>query len=439
MKKLMRLLMAAIMLMLLCGSTATAEDVRVKKVTVDTKPNKMVYMIGEEFEPEGGVLKVTYSDKSTALIPMTDENVTFSGTSLTSEGKKSVTVEFGGKSARLSVTVSGAGYTVTLNENYDGGEISSASVVGGSTLSDPHAAREGYTLDGWYTDEDFKQKFSFDQPINSDLTLYACWLKEGVEVVEVTFDYGYYGDLMTSYIRLVNVGDEISRPVDPVRVGYAFDGWTLDGEEYDFSSSVTGNITLLAVWHKTVEGIQSYTFEAEDTDLTGKVGVGSSGASVERSMIQYDATGAFDASNDRWVGYLYKPNLSLDFYFASDVEVEDAVLSLSVATELPGTYVYDPESYAVMLNGKALEFTPFTMEMSDEDFSTRNIHFETVMLAKNVSLKAGANELQIYPINTTTINGTTYQAVSPLVDCVKIDTSAVLIWDATKGLPADNY
>lgn len=437
MKRLLGLLMVAVML--LYGSIADAEDVRVKKVTIDTKPDKMVYMIGEEFEPEGGVLKVTYSDKSTALIPMTDEDVTFSGTNLTSEGKKSVTVEFGGKSTRLSVTVSGAGYTVTLNENYDGSESNSVSVVGGSTVPDPNATREGYVLDGWYTDEDFKQKFSFDQPINSDLTLYACWLKEGVEVAEVTFDYGYYGDLMTSYTRPVNVGDEISRPVDPVRVGYAFDGWTLDGQKYDFSSSVTRSLTLMAVWHKTVEGIQSYIFEAEDTDLTGKVGVGSSGASVERSMIQYDATGAFGASNDRWVGYLYKPNLSLDFYFASDVEVDDAVISLSVATELPGTYVYDPESYAVMLNGKALEFTPFTMKMSDEDVSARNIQFSKVILAENVSLKAGANELQIYPINTTTINGTTYQAVSPLVDCVKIDTSAVLIWDATKGLPADNY
>ncbi len=77
--------------------------------------------------------------------------------------------------------------------------------------------------------------------------------------------------------------------------------------------------------------------------------------------------------------------------------------------------------------------------MNAEDVAAKNIRFVTVILADNVPLQAGANELLVYASNNTTINGTTYQAISPLIDSVKIDTSAVLIWDATKGLPANNY
>lgn len=441
MKHGMRILALVAALLLLCCA-ALADEIRtdgVKKVAIETKPDKLIYMIGEEFSAEGGVLKVTYSDKSTALVPMTDSNVTFSGAKLTSEGKKSVTVEFGGKSARLSVTVSGAGYTVTLDENYAGGAIRSVSVVGGGTVPAPEAVREGYVLAGWYTDADFKQAFSFEQPVNSDMTLYACWLKENAERVSITFDYDYYGDLLTGYTRAASAGDPIARPADPLRAGYAFEGWLLDGQAYDFSAPVNTDVTLTAAWRKTAEGIQSYTFEAEDTDLTGKMGVGSSGVSTERSMILYDASQQYGASNDRWVGYLYKPNLSLDFYFAADADVTDATLSLRVASELDGAYTYSPDNYTVMLNGAAIDFQPFTLEISSKDILAGNLRFTTVVLAENVPLKAGANELQIFASNNTTINGTTYQAVSPLVDCVTIDTSAVLIWDATKGLPADNY
>ena len=442
MKHVMRMLTLVLAVMLIFCAASWADEgkaAKVKKISIETKPDKLVYMIGEEFSAEGGVLKVTYSDKSTALVPMTDSNVTFSGTKLTSEGKKSITVEFGGKSVRLSVSVSGAGYTVTLDENYEGGAVSAVSVVGGSKASAPESVRDGYHLAGWYTDADFTQMYSFETPVNSDITLYACWLKDGVEEIEISFDYGYYGDPLTVYTRFASAGEVISRPVDPVRAGYVFENWLLDGQVYDFSAPVSANMVLKASWKKIVEGVQSYIFEAEDTNMTGKEGIGSSGVSTERSMIKYDATQTYGASNSRWVGYLYKPNLSLDFYFASDVAVADATISMSVGSELPGEFVFSPENYTILLNGAALDFAPFTLAMNAEDVAAKNIRFVTVILADNVPLQAGANELLVYASNNTTINGTTYQAISPLIDSVKIDTSAVLIWDATKGLPANNY
>ena len=434
------LLLAA--LLILSAVPAVADEVNtqdVKKIAVETKPDKTVYMIGEPFDPAGGVLSVTYKDKSTTLVPMTDENITFSGVNFSSEGKKSVTIEFGGKSVRLSVTVSSAGYQVIFDENFAGGAQTAVSVAGGAKVAAPDAQRAGYALLGWYADADFRQAFDFDQGIRQDMTLYACWLAEDAERADVTFDFAYYGDALTAYTRASAVGEAIPRPADPQRLGYAFDCWLLNGEPYDFSAPVPGDITLTARWTKEQTGKQTYVFEAEDTDLTGKVGVTSSGATAETAMILFDTKGGMEASNSRYVAYLYKPNLSIDFCFASDEAVSDAVIALRIASELPGTYTLGPDEYTLQLNGAPISFAPFTLDVTSDQVRDRTMVFATVVLAENVALNAGENVLQVFPSNNIAIPGTTYQSVAPMVDCLEITTSAVLIWDAVKGLPANNY
>ena len=46
----------------------------------------------------------------------------------------------------------------------------------------------------------------------------------------------------------VTAGKTVNRPVNPSRDGYSFVEWQLNGKTYDFSSPVTGNITLTAIW-----------------------------------------------------------------------------------------------------------------------------------------------------------------------------------------------
>ena len=46
-------------------------------------------------------------------------------------------------------------------------------------------------------------------------------------------------------------GDYAAKPVPPVKEGYGFDKWLLDGEEYDFETPVTEDITLKATWSQT--------------------------------------------------------------------------------------------------------------------------------------------------------------------------------------------
>lgn len=54
----------------------------------------------------------------------------------------------------------------------------------------------------------------------------------------------------------VSSGNKVTKPTDPTKAGYTFVKWQLDGSDYDFSSAVTGNITLNAVWaYKSIESI----------------------------------------------------------------------------------------------------------------------------------------------------------------------------------------
>ena len=41
--------------------------------------------------------------------------------------------------------------------------------------------------------------------------------------------------------------------------------------------------------------------------------------------------------------------------------------------------------------------------------------------------------------NEVGMEGSTLLAAAPLVDCIKLKTSAVLTWSEKNGLPAENY
>ena len=48
----------------------------------------------------------------------------------------------------------------------------------------------------------------------------------------------------------VKYEEKVTKPADPTRYGYKFQYWTLDDKKYDFETSVTGPITLVAKWEK---------------------------------------------------------------------------------------------------------------------------------------------------------------------------------------------
>jgi hypothetical protein len=89
-------------------------------IAVTTQPAKTSYAIGEPLNLDGLVVTATYSDNSTDTIT----GYTTSGFNSSSAGSKTVTVNYGGKSATFTVTVNADGSQTPTADDYTIGNLS---------------------------------------------------------------------------------------------------------------------------------------------------------------------------------------------------------------------------------------------------------------------------------------------------------------------------
>lgn len=408
---------------------------KVQSLEVYKMPDKTVYLVGEEFTAEGGIVKIIYTDGSEAYISMTDDAVTLKAPTMKSVNTKNVQLKYAGGKLVFKVEVVAGMCNVSFVA--EGTDTQVQEVSKGSAAAEPAVpVREGYTFAGWYADQDYTHLYDFTAPVTEDISVYALWTRDGAELVNVTFDYDYYGVKLASYTYPVEKGTCVAAPVNtPVRTGYAFSKWiAADGTDFDFATPVEADTVITAQWNKTVTGEQTWVFEAEDTDLTGKIGPSFSGSAQEQSMIIFnDSVGA---SNDRMVGYLYENGISLEFYVACDEDVDNATLTVRISGEYT-TMSYDGNEYEVLVNGEAKSYPAVTIE---GDPAAGLVACDDLIQIRGVSLKKGANLIQLLTNNTKSVDGTTFKAHAPVVDCIKITTDAVVIWDENYGVPmVSNY
>ncbi len=102
---------------------------------------------------------------------------------------------------------------------------------------------DGLEFTGWYTDKDCTKAFDWTSEVEEHITLYAGW-----KGVYHTVKLDYNGGLGTESDKVVVDGKTVDRPSDLTRAGYVFDGWYLDGKEFDFSTPIKSDITLTAHW-----------------------------------------------------------------------------------------------------------------------------------------------------------------------------------------------
>lgn len=432
MKRVLLLISIICMLVMCIAPSAMAEDKKVGKVEILTEPNKVEYWVGEEFDPEGGVLLVTYKDKTTEEVSMTADGVELPKVKTNSVGRKSVKVSFGGKNATFYVMVSEKGEEVTFSLNYDGAKAIVSAARKDKNI-EPIAApeREGFGFAGWYADAECTVAYDFEAVVKEPITLYACWTENGAEYHTVSYSLNYYGVVPASYEQLVKDGESArALGLIPERAEFTFGGWFTDAActaAYE-PAAVTADTNVYAKWDAQKSGSSQYVFEAEMTNLIGKEGPGMSGAASGASMIVKDATG-LGASNGKFVSYLYKQGLGLEFYIASSEAVNDAVLTLSVAAEMDNINLTS-ETFLVKVNGEAMPYDAISLPSGGK--------FADSIVVKGVTLAEGANLIEVVTNNSVNPMGEgmgTYQGTAPMVDCIKVDTTAVLIWDANHQLP----
>lgn len=106
---------------------------------------------------------------------------------------------------------------------------------------------EGFTFDGWYTDENRTIEFDFTKPITSNTTVYAKWTAKDYEVSFIT----EHSDAPDS--QNVPYNKTATNPGELTAEGYTFIGWYTDDTydtEFDFTQPITGNTTVYAKWEK---------------------------------------------------------------------------------------------------------------------------------------------------------------------------------------------
>ena len=155
----------------------------------------------------------------------------------------------------------------------------------------PALTESGYTFGGWY-DGDTKAEAGYK--VTKDVTLTAKWT---VNTVTPTPDDGEDDGGNTSEATTYTVtfsvdgaetkqtiteGEKVSKPTDPTKTGYTFDGWYKDDTKFDFDTAITANITLTAKWSAITYSITyaldggtnadanpaTYTIESDDITLS---------------------------------------------------------------------------------------------------------------------------------------------------------------------------
>ena len=103
----------------------------------------------------------------------------------------------------------------------------------------------------------------------------------------VTFDSNG-GTYVTN--QKVKKGNYVSKPVDPIKEGYEFVEWRLDGKKYDFSSKVVSDITLKAYYEKSKN---KYEVELEVDGVKKKVEV-KEGETIDLSKVSFEEKEGFE-------------------------------------------------------------------------------------------------------------------------------------------------
>jgi len=164
-----------------------------------------------------------------------------------------------------------------------------------------------------------------------------------------------------------------------------------------------------------------------------------------KSPVREDETGEMEASGGKYVGGLNYEGRKLIFDNLSDRDVNDAELFLRLSAEIAKQVLYSTEKpigypndvfvgkFTVKFNGAVIDYG----EIEFLDITpSYNRPFKDYSMGK-VNLKEGWNRVELIVDNNVPIGGDT-TAVAPLVDCIKINTYAQLMFNpkytGTEGL-----
>ena len=199
-------------------------------------------------------------------------------------------------------------------------------------------SKTGYTLDGWYTDKDCRTAYDFSSKVTGDITLYAKW---NINSYKVSFDSNGGSSVAA---QSVNYNTATSKPADPSKTGFTFAGWFTDKDcttAYDFSSKVTGDITLYAKWN-----INSYKVSFDSNG----------GSSVAAQSVNYNTATSKPADPSKtgftFAGWFTDKDCTTAYDFSSKVTGD--ITLYAKWDKIPDQSFNTPTKYKVSLNASSI-------------------------------------------------------------------------------------
>lgn len=290
-----------LLLKLLCftfmlGSTAAGAAACKDKPTEPSIPDgydKTFTDVGSYYADEGEARYTFELTDSTFTLKLGGQTIggtyLFNGTTLRLVTTDGTIIEATYSDAAIKFTYNGMSYTFIKNVEYtvtfemNGGSAQAdVKVLNGkkldkATLGTPTKGEEGeYAFVGWYKDKDFKNEYSFDQPVTKDLKLYARFVKLLVNgEFSVTLE-GYEGEDFAGKTEGRLLGD---LPALAAKDGAEFDGWWYSAyndaakltAKMEKGAEIKENLVLYPVWKTAAPNVSVTEKEIITTATDGTV------------------------------------------------------------------------------------------------------------------------------------------------------------------------
>ena len=144
----------------------------------------------------------------------------------------------------------------------DGGSVVSPVMVKDSkALVEPsNPVKENYRFVGWLLGENL---YDFNLPVTGELTLKALWeeVPEGERIYTISFDTDGGSSIEPLKVR---ASEYASKPENPTKEGYTFNGWYLNQKPFSWNFKITSSLELKAKW--TARKKLKITFDAKGGD-----------------------------------------------------------------------------------------------------------------------------------------------------------------------------
>ena len=243
--------------------------------------------------------------------------------------------------------------------------------------------REGYTFDGWYTDNGYQVKYDEQSTVKGNFNLYGRYIP-AVHTITLDVD-GVKTAIKAAYGTVADI------PTGE-RTGYKFNGWyetaECTGVKYDITATVTGDKTLYGKYTRVFEPTYSASSAATGSEAAlagdGSTDKGWKAAQAGESTLTVDLGAVYDV---RKVTQKFAESAVWDFEMSGSLDGEKFA-PLGDCTKEDAD-----DTYSLAVNGDFFRYIKLTVKNTDKVASSREFIVDTadMTMGTNIALGMKAN------------------------------------------------